>query len=89
MAWGVDDVDFRSLVVNCCIFGKNGDSTLTLDIVRVHDTFLNLLIGTENAALFQKLVYQCSFTMIDMGDDGNVSYIFSRCFHFFIPLPMG
>jgi hypothetical protein len=27
--------------------------------------------------------------MIDMGDDGNVSYIFSRCFHFFIPLPMG
>ena len=39
--------------------------------------FLNLLIGTENAALFQKLVYQCSFTMIDMGDDGNVSYIFS------------
>ena len=89
MAWGVDDVDFRSFVVNCCIFGKNGDSTLTLDIVRVHDTFLNLLIGTENATLFQKLVYQCSFTMIDMGDDGNVSYIFSRCFHFFIPLPMG
>ena len=88
MARGVDDVDFRSLVVNCCIFGKNGDSTLTLDIVRVHDTFLNLLVGTEDTALFQKLVYQCGFTMIDMGDDGNVSYIFSRCFHFFIPLPM-
>ena len=41
----------------------------------------------ENAALFQKLVYQCSFTMIGMGDDGNVSY-FSRCFSFLHSLPI-
>lgn len=69
-------------------FGKNGDSTLTLDIVRVHDTFLNLLIGTENAALFQKLVYQCSFTMIDMAMMATFLTSSLVIFIFFIPLPM-
>ena len=53
MAWGVDDVDFGIFVINSCIFGKNRDTTFPLDIVGVHDTFLDFLIRTEYTALTQ------------------------------------
>ena len=74
MSWGIDNVDFGVFVMNC-------DTTLSLNIVGVHDTFLNLLIGTENTALFQKLVYQSGFTMVNVGNDGYVTYIFAFRLH--------
>ena len=52
VARGVDDVDLSSFISNRCIFGKNRDTTLSLNIIRVHDTLLNLLVLTEHAALF-------------------------------------
>ena len=51
MTWSVDDVDLGIFVINSCIFGKNRDTTFPLDIVGVHNTFLDFLIRTEYAAL--------------------------------------
>ena len=34
-----------------------------------------------DAALLEHLVYQGGFTMVDMGDDGNVTYVFAFCLH--------
>ena len=81
MSWGIDNVDLCVFVMNCCVLGENCDTTLSLNIVGVHDTFLNLLIGTENTALFQKLVYQSGFTMVNVGNDGYVTYIFAFRLH--------
>ena len=53
MTWSVDDVDLGIFVINSCIFGKNRDTTFPLDIVGVHDTFLDFLIRTEYTALTQ------------------------------------
>ena len=77
----IDDVDLDILVKNCCILGKNCDTTFTFDIIGVHDSFLYNLIGSENTALFQKLIYQSCFTMVNVSDDGNVSCIFSLYIH--------
>ena len=52
MARGVDDVDLGTLIHNGSVLGQNGDTTLTLDIVGVHDTLSNFLIFTEYTALF-------------------------------------
>ena len=81
MARGVDDVDLGTLIHNGSVLGQNGDTTLTLDIVGVHDTFCNFLIGAEYAALFQKFIYQSRFAVVNMGNDGNVSDIFSFLSH--------
>ena len=77
MTWGVDDIDFCILIKNSSIFGENGDSSFSLNVVGVHDSLSYFLIGTEHTALFQKLIDQSGFTMVYMSDDGNVSYIFS------------
>ena len=77
MTWGVDDIDFCILIKNSGIFGENGDSSFSLNVVGVHDSLSYFLIGTEHTALFQKLIDQSGFTMVYMSDDGNISYIFS------------
>ena len=51
VARGIDDVDLRALIVNGCVLRENGDTSLTLDRVRVHDTDAHLLIITEYTGL--------------------------------------
>ena len=51
MAGSVDDIDLYAVIINSGIFGKNRDSTFPLDIVGVHDTLLNFLVGAEHTAL--------------------------------------
>ena len=81
MTWSIDDIDFYVLIMNCGVFGENRNAALTLNIVGVHDTFLDFLVFTENTALFQKLVNKCCFTVIDMGDNGHVTNIFTLGLH--------
>ncbi len=66
MARSIDNIDFG-------IFINNGSG--------VHNTFRNFLIFTENAALFQQFVHQCSLAVVNVGDNSNVSYVFSGLFH--------
>ena len=51
VARGIDDVDLRALIVNGCVLRENGDTSLTLDRVRVHDTDAHLLVITEYTGL--------------------------------------
>ena len=51
MARSIDDVDLGIFIGNGGILGQNGDAALTLNIIGVHDAFLNLLIFSEDAGL--------------------------------------
>ena len=51
MTWGVDDIDLHTLVEYGCILGEDGDSSLSLDVIGVHDTLFYFLVCTEYAAL--------------------------------------
>ena len=84
VAGGVDNVDLCVLVHDGGVLGQNGNTALTFNIVGVHDTLRNLLTGTEHAALFQKLINQCGFAVVNVGDYGNISYIFSFLSHFYL-----
>jgi hypothetical protein len=81
MAGSIDDIDFHIFIHNGCIFGKNRYAPFPLDIVGIHDAFGDLLIFPEYAALFQKLIDQRRFTVVNMGDYRNISDIFSCCIH--------
>ncbi|CUP80723.1 Uncharacterised protein [Bacteroides xylanisolvens] len=66
------------------IFRQDRDAAFTFQWIRVHDTFCDLLVISENVALLQHGIDQSRLTMVDVSDDGNVADIFS--FHFF-PFP--
>ena len=44
---GVDDIDFGALPLNTHVFGQNGDTALTLQIVVIKDQLPNFLIVSE------------------------------------------
>ena len=75
VARGVDYVDLDALVLNGDVLGKDGDAALALLVVRVEDALLHLLVGTEGVRRTQELVAQGSLTMVDVGDDCNVSQV--------------
>ena len=51
VSWGVNDIDAVVVPVNGRVFGQDGNTTLFLDIVRVHDAFLRFASGFEGARL--------------------------------------
>ncbi len=81
MARGIDDIDLRILIKYGRVLGQDGDAPLPLDIVGIHNALCHFLIGPEHAALLQKLVYQSGLAMVNMGNDCNISHIFSFYFH--------
>jgi hypothetical protein len=64
--------------MNGSVFGQDGNAPLPLDVARVHDAVLNLLVAVKYPALLKHLVYQGGFAMVYMGDDGNVSDVVSN-----------
>ena len=69
----INDVDLGFLIFNGNVFCQNGNSAFTLLIVGVQNTFLNLLVFTEGVCCLQHLVNQCCLTVVNVGNDGNVS----------------
>ena len=88
MSGSINNIDFYIFIKNSCIFGKNGNTTFSFDVIGIHDTFCHFLIGTEHTALFQKLIDQGGFAVVYMSNDCYISYIFT--FHnlilFFVTL---
>ena len=77
MSRGVDNIDLSAFVMYGCVFGENGDPSFSFDIIGVHDSFPDLLVFTEDAALTEKLIYQSGLAMVNVSDDGYVANIFS------------
>ena len=75
MARRIDDVDLDVVVHDCRVLGQDRDTALTLDIAGVHDTLCNLLIGTENVTLLEHCIDQRRLTMVDVGNNRNISQL--------------
>ena len=78
---GVNDIDLDVLVVDGCIFGKDRYSAFTLDVSRVHNAGAHFLIITKNTALLQHLIHERGLAMVNVGDNCDVSQIFSFYLH--------
>src|SRR5206468_2653920 len=75
----VDDVDPITVPMKSRVFRANGDSLLALEIHRIHNAFLDFLIGAKRARLAQQLIDQRSLAVIDVRNDGDITdFIHSR-----------
>ena len=74
----VDDVEDHVAVANRRVLGENRDALLALEVVRVHDPLVDVLVGAERAGLPQERVDQRGLAVVDVGDDRNIAQIRAR-----------
>ena len=70
---GVDDVDARAAVLDGAVLGEDGDATLALDVVRIHDALAHALMRGEGAGLLEQAVHEGRLAVVDVRDDGDVA----------------
>lgn len=79
MSWGIDEIELVSLavfrvVIECDALCFDGDATLALQIHRVKNLRSHFTSG-EAAANLNQAVRERRFAMVDMSDDGEISYV--------------
>ena len=70
---GIDDVHAVSFVHHARVLGEDGNAAFAFEVVGVHHAVHNFFTFVESSALFEKLVHQGCFTVVNVGDDGDVS----------------
>jgi hypothetical protein len=75
----VDDVDLRPAVAHGRVLGQDRDALLALEIARVHDAVLHVLVLTEGPGLPQHRVDQRRLAMVDVRDDRHVTDVCAFC----------
>ena len=73
MARGINDVDLDTIIHDGRVLRQDRYTALTLDIARVHDTLLYLLIRAENVALLQHSIHERRLAVVDMRDDSDIT----------------
>jgi hypothetical protein len=81
VAGGVDDVDAHVAPGDARVLGQNGDAALAFEIVRVHHALDQRLVGAKDARLAQHGVDQGGLSMVDVGDDGDVTDVLAAGGH--------
>ena len=73
----IDDVDLDAFVGQRNVLGEDRDATLFFDVARIQDSLARQLRVTKLAALSQQAVNQCSFAMVNVSDDDDVTNVFA------------
>ena len=73
VARGIHDVDVVAVPVDSGVFCQDGNTALFFLVVGVHHALVVELVALQSAGLTQEFVYQGGFTMVNVGDDGDVA----------------
>ena len=73
VARGIHDIDLGVLVLNGGVLGQNRNAALPLQVAGVHNPVHHLLVLPVHAALFEHLVHQGGFAVVNVGNNGNIS----------------
>ena len=70
----VDDVDLDPVPFDRGHLGENRDAALPFDGIAVHRAIRDVLVVAEGVGAAKERVDQGRFPVVDVGDDGDVSY---------------
>ena len=73
----VDDVELRVADPDGGVLGEDRDALLALEIHRVHDALVDVLILAKRAGLPEQGVDERRLPMVDVGDDCEVAEVFA------------
>jgi hypothetical protein len=71
----VDDVELHPTDADGRVLREDGDPLLALEIHRVHDAFVDVLVLAEGSGLPQQCVDERRLAVVDMGDDRNIAEV--------------
>ena len=78
VARSVDNVDFVTFIADRDVFGEDGDTTFTLEVVVVEDKFAGLLVVAEQFGLMKHAVNQGGLSMVNVSYNCNISNILHK-----------
>ena len=74
----INNVDVVILVFERGVLRLDRDSFFFFEVHRVHDAFLDLLIRPKGPGLAKQLVDERRLSMVNMGNNCNITYTFHR-----------
>ena len=77
VAGGVHNIDAVVVPVDGGVLGENGDAALFLLVVGVHQALRSDILAVECARLAEKFINQGCFTVVNVGDNRNVTQVFN------------
>ena len=75
----VDDVDGEVVPLDRGVLGEDGDALFAFQVAGVHDPVGQLLVRGEGPGLAQHFVHERGFSVVDVGDNGDISKGSSQC----------
>jgi len=78
MTGRVDDVQRDVAVPHRRVLGEDRDALLALQVVRVHDPLVDVLVGTKRARLPKKRVDEGRLAVVDVGNDRHIAQVVAR-----------
>ena len=78
VAGSIDDIDPVTIPFDGRVFGQNGNTALTLLIIGIHDPFGAHGFAVQRTGLLQQTVHQGGFTVVNVGNNGDVAEIFDH-----------
>src|SRR5690606_34416606 len=73
---GVHDVDAVIVPFDRRVFGEDGDPPFAFLVIAVHNQIAGVITTVEGAGLTQQLVNHGGFTVVNVGDDGDITQFF-------------
>src|SRR5262245_61367437 len=75
MAGRIQDIELNALVADGRVLGEDGNASLPFLVIAIHDPLGNSFIVAKDPRLPEHSVDQRGFSVIDMGDDGEVTNV--------------
>ena len=75
MSGCVDDVDNHVVKTDGRVLGEDGDALFLFEVTGAHNALAGVLVVTKGPGLTEHGVYQRRLSVVNVGDDGNVSNI--------------
>src|SRR5205823_2848798 len=89
VAGRIDNINFYAFILDGYVLGKNSDAALPLQVIIVEDKVSGMLVVTEKASLMEHLIHQCSFSMVNVRNNGYISDVVHKIFSCSIPRKRG
>ena len=70
---GIDDVHAVALVHDARVLAEDGDAAFAFQVVAVHHAFVDFFTFVEGSALLEELVDEGGLTVVNVGDNRDVS----------------
>jgi len=77
VSWGIHNIDAVVIPFDRSIFGENGNAALFFLVVGIHKTLSIGVFAIKSPRLAQKFINQSRFTVVNVGDDCNVTQVFN------------